>query len=115
MGYNCPFFTWCNKRFTSMPIYKCLDRCFANAEWCSVFPNTLVYNLPIRHSDHAPILTISKPTIVKTKRAFKFENWWLFEYDYHETAKHNWASTNDKPYHVRTYLLAGSLKKMEHK
>lgn len=111
MGYHGPAFTWCNKRFTSLPVYERLDRCFANAEWCIVFPNTAVYNLPIMYSDHPPILTITKPTTMKTKRSFKFENWWLLEEDYHDTAKNNWTNTNDKPFHVRTALLAGSLKR----
>lgn len=111
MGFNGPAFMWCNKRFTSIPTYERLDRCFANVEWCKVFPNTAVYNLPIMYSDHAPILTISKPVTVKTKRPFKFENWWLLEEDYHDMAKNNWITSNNKPFHVRAALLAGSLKK----
>lgn len=111
MGYHGPAFTWCNKHFTSIPVYERLDRCFANAEWCNAFPNTTVYNLPIMYSDHAPILSITKPNSMKSKRSFKFENWWLLEEDFNEAARNNWIRTNEKPFHVRTNLLAGSLKK----
>lgn len=111
MGYNGPAYTWCNKRFTSVPTYERLDRCLANAEWCNAYPNTTVYNLPIILSDHAPILTITQPSTIKTKKSFKFENWWLLEDDFHETAQQAWAVSSNKPFHVRTSNLAGSLKK----
>jgi endonuclease/exonuclease/phosphatase family metal-dependent hydrolase len=56
LGYSGPAYTWTNKRFASNPIFERLDRCLANAEWCTLFPNTNVFNLPIILSDHAPIL-----------------------------------------------------------
>lgn len=58
----------------SMPTYERLDRCFANVEWCNEFPNIVVYNLPTMYSDHAPILTVSNPMTVKSKRTFKLEH-----------------------------------------
>lgn len=89
-----------------MPTHERLDRCFVNAEWCNGFPNTDVYNLPIMYSDHATILAISTPS-----KNEKNQNWWLFEDDYHDAARNNWITTNDKPHHVRTALLVGTLKK----
>ena len=91
-------------------VYERLDRCFANVEWCKEFPHNTVYNVPIFYSDHAPILTVSKPNTIKTRSPFKFENWWLLEEDYHDIAKHNWTNTNNEPFHIRTSILAGSLK-----
>jgi hypothetical protein len=42
LGYSGPAYTWTNKRFASNPIFERLDRCLANAEWCTLFPNTNV-------------------------------------------------------------------------
>lgn len=36
------------------------------------------------YSDHAPILSITQPVTVKTKKYSKFENWWLLEEDFHD-------------------------------
>ncbi|PNT76038.1 hypothetical protein BRADI_1g43245v3 [Brachypodium distachyon] len=79
LGYNGPAYTWTNKRFTSHPIYRRLDHCLANSEWCASFPNTNVYNLPIILSDHAPILATTGSIFKRPKLSFKFENWWLME------------------------------------
>lgn len=61
-GYSGPAYTWTNKRFSSNPVFERLDRCLVNAEWCGLFPNTNVFNLPIILSDHAPIL-VSTPKL----------------------------------------------------
>lgn len=63
------------------------------------------------YSDHAPILTITQPTTIKTKKPFKFENWWLFENDFQDTAQVAWSNSSSKPFHCRTSNLAGTLKK----
>jgi exonuclease III len=56
LGFSGPAYTWTNKHFSSAPVFERLDRGLANAEWCSLFPNTNVFNLPIMFGDHAPIL-----------------------------------------------------------
>ena len=58
LGYNGPAYTWCNKRYSSKPLYERLDRFLANAEWSSLFPNANIYNLPILQGDHAPVLAV---------------------------------------------------------
>ena len=77
LGYNGPAYTWTNKRFNTNPTYERLDRCLGNANWCSAFPTTTVYHLPMMKSDHAPILAVLNSTRTKTNKPFKFENWWL--------------------------------------
>jgi hypothetical protein len=111
LGYSGPAYTWCNKRFSSTPIFERLDRCLVNSEWCAIFPNTNVYNLPIMFSDHAPILLSTESHFRKPRQNFKFENWWTMEADYHAIAKTSWDSSSHKPFHVRTTYLAGSLRK----
>lgn len=108
MGYNGPAFTWCNKRFTSMPTDEHLDRCFANAEWCNEFPNTVV----LQPSNYVQWSCTNFNDIhTDDNKNQKNLNCWLFEDDYHDAARNNWITINDKPYHVRTILLAGTLKK----
>lgn len=63
------------------------------------------------YSYHAPILIISQPVIAKTKRSFKFENWWLAENDFQVTAQAACSNTSDKPFHRCTSKVASSLKR----
>lgn len=58
LGYCGPAYTWTNKCFSTNPTFQRLDRCLANAEWCTAFPMTTVYHLPMLYSDHAPILAV---------------------------------------------------------
>jgi hypothetical protein len=98
LGFSGPAYTWTNMRFSSRPIFERLDRCLANAEWCAVYPNTNVFNLPIIHSlsDHAPILISTESQFRRRKLHFKFENWWPFEEDFQGIAKNAWASSVNK-------------------
>jgi hypothetical protein len=111
LGFSGPAYTWTNKRFSSTPVFERLDRCLANAEWCDVFPNTNVFNLPIILGDHAPILVSTESQYRKPRLNFKFENWWTMEEDFQNVAKSAWYSSADKPFHSRTTNLAGTLKK----
>ncbi|GJN09889.1 hypothetical protein PR202_ga27938 [Eleusine coracana subsp. coracana] len=58
LGYNGPAYTWTNKRFATNPTFQRLDRCLANAAWCTAFSRTAVFHMPMLYSDHAPILAI---------------------------------------------------------
>jgi hypothetical protein len=87
LGYDGPTYTWSNKRFTSTPTYERLDRCLANAEWCRAFHTTTVLHLPMMYSDHAPILLLPTSQRQRPKKPFRFENWWLMEEDFQQTAQ----------------------------
>lgn len=56
LGYNGPAYTWCNKHFNTNPTYERFDRCLGNAEWCTAYPSTTIYHLPMMKSDHALFL-----------------------------------------------------------
>ena len=86
LGYNGPAYTWSNKRYNTNPTFERLDRFFGNAEWCAEFPSTKVFHLAMMHSDHAPILAVLNSSYQKPKKPFRFENWWLFENDFHQVA-----------------------------
>jgi hypothetical protein len=110
LGYSGPAYTWTNKRFTSAPTFQRLDRCFANAEWCMIYPRTSVFHLPMLNSDHAPILTLLDSHKRSTTKPFRFENWWLLEDDYNSIAKNSWAKSANRPFHHKTRFLATDLK-----
>jgi hypothetical protein len=59
---------------------------FGNAKWCVEFLSTKDFHLPMMHSDHAPILAVLNSLYQKPKKPFRFENWWLFENDFHQVA-----------------------------
>ena len=82
LGFSGQAYTWTNKRYSSSPIYERLDRGLVNPEWCALYPNTNVFNLPILMSDHAPILISTEGNYKKPSQGFKFENWWLMEQDF---------------------------------
>ncbi|XBJ22195.1 hypothetical protein VPH35_000625 [Triticum aestivum] len=110
IGFSGPAYTWRSKQHTSKPIYRRLDRCLVNSEWCMHYPNTKVLNLPIILSDHAPILVSTEGTFVKPKQTFKFENWWLLEKDFASFAKSAWNNCSVHSLAAKTSYLAGSLK-----
>jgi hypothetical protein len=60
-----------------------------NAECCDAFPISNVYNMLVIDtlSDHAAILVSTDGPVRKIARAFKFENWWLKEDDFHNCVK----------------------------
>jgi hypothetical protein len=70
LGYNRPGYTWTNKRFNTNPTYQRLDHFSANAEWCTKFPTTTVYHLPMMSSDHAPILAVLNSNRARIKNLF---------------------------------------------
>ena len=112
LGFSGPAFTWTNRRFSSKPLFQRLDRCLANTEWCSVYPNSNVFNMPLIYcfSDHAPILCSTDGAARKVKNFFKFENWWLKEPDFPAYAKSCWENTANSAFHNRTNKLARDLK-----
>jgi dipeptidase len=83
-----------------------------NAEWCTAFPISNVYNMPIIHnlSDHAAILLSTEGSFRRIKQSFKFENWWLKEQDFQSCARADWHLTRNKTFVARTNHLAGTLK-----
>jgi len=111
LGYNGPAYTWTNKRFNSSPNFQRLDRSLMNIAWCTKYPQTAVYHLPMVQGDHAPILTMMHSTRPKTNPLFRFENWWLLEQDFNEVAKQSWEKSSRRPFHLKTKYLAYDLKK----
>lgn len=111
LGYNRPTYTWKNKRFNMVPTYERLDRFLANSKWCDVFPNTMVYNLPVMKSDHAPVLAILDAMPCKRNKPFRFENWWLLKDDYDRIAHQSWNKSSQRPFHLKAFFLGKDLQR----
>jgi len=106
-----PAYTWTNKRFNTTPTFQRLDHSLANVEWCTAYPRTTVYHLPMLRGDHAPILTILDSNHPRTNVVFRFENWWLMEQDYVDVAKTSWLKSSNRTFHQKTKYLAADVKK----
>jgi hypothetical protein len=111
LGYIGPAYTWTNKRFSTTPTFQCLDRSLVNIEWCTKYPRTAVYHLPMLRGDHAPILTMMHSNRPKTNKLFHFENWWIMEQDFTNVAKQSWDKSSSRPFHQKTKYLSYDLKK----
>lgn len=61
LHFQGPCFTWYRLRNNQVDLKERLDHCLGNAAWCSAFPHSQVFNLPIVGSDHRPILFDSTP------------------------------------------------------
>lgn len=56
LGYKGSPYTWKRGNTVSTLFRERLDRFVANLPWCSIFPETIVFNMAIHNSDHARIL-----------------------------------------------------------
>ncbi|XP_074283346.1 uncharacterized protein LOC141607895 [Silene latifolia] len=72
-----PRFTWMNDQLHSATIFERLDRAYANQDWCQLFPNASITNLPIFVSDHAPIILSMSPETSSRRRPYRIDNWCL--------------------------------------
>ena len=75
--FSGPRFTWTNNRDEAQLIMERLDRGYASTAWLQLFPQTMIRNLPIIHSDHGPILLQATPTSTSARRPYQLENWCL--------------------------------------
>ncbi|KAL2938555.1 Flagellar hook-associated protein 1 [Bienertia sinuspersici] len=79
LGFKGGMFTWQRGNNPNTFIRERLDRFLGDNEWCFLFPNYEVTNLPIYKSDHAPIVLNTEACKEKNKQGklFKFEALWL--------------------------------------
>lgn len=70
-------YTWCNNRIGEGCIYERLDRGYATDEWCQIFPEASILNLPILVSDHSPIILDIINARKKKSRVRKIDSWCL--------------------------------------
>lgn len=78
-------FTWSNNRDGEALVKKRLDRALCSIEWRVIYPNAEAFALPAIGSDHSPILLSLDPEVVKRRKVFKFEAFWLEDEQYRES------------------------------
>ena len=87
-------YMWERGRGTSNWVQERLDRVFVTETWLCIFPLRKLTNLVAGVSDHSPILlntmVADQP---QRKRRFRFENAWLMEDEFQQTAKNNWDTS----------------------
>jgi hypothetical protein len=63
------------------------------------------------YSDHAPILLIPTSQRQRQRKPFRFENWWLMEDDFQQTAQQSWLHSANRSISHKIRFLAADLKK----
>jgi hypothetical protein len=69
-----------------------LDRIFIFTEWEAAFPLVRVLGLAKSLSDHVTLLVDSGKNVVRAKKKFRFEKWWLEREDFKEIVRKAWSS-----------------------
>uniref|UniRef100_A0A2N9G1X1 DUF4283 domain-containing protein n=1 Tax=Fagus sylvatica TaxID=28930 RepID=A0A2N9G1X1_FAGSY len=94
LGYHGAAFTWSNRRNSGDLVRVRLDRCVANASWCSLFPNALVHHVVVAASDHMGLLVSMDPVQVpnngRRKKLFQFEHMWVREVGCEDAIQEGW-------------------------
>jgi hypothetical protein len=63
------------------------------------------------YSDHAPILLLPTSQRHRPRKPFRFENWWLMEEDFQQTAQQSWHNSASRSLSHKIRFLAADLKK----
>jgi hypothetical protein len=98
-------FTWSNKQRS--PLLEQLDWFFTSANWISEYPNSMVFPLANKGSDHAPCVVRIDTSIPKAK-LFQFENYWVRMPGFIECVTKSWERGSKKNY--SSAIIADKLK-----
>lgn len=88
-------FTWTNKELGGL-IQCRLDRCWANPNWKSSFPEANVTHLAKFNFDYCPLLLNLSPSLTNTsKRPFRLQLMWLSHNELLAIVRESWAGKED--------------------
>ncbi|OMO73242.1 reverse transcriptase [Corchorus capsularis] len=91
LGFVGPQFTWTSVRNCGIYIMERLDRVWANTEWRTKFPETVVHHLPRFYSDHNPLLLDLSPRAAPiSDKPFRFQTCWLSHPDFKSLVESIW-------------------------
>lgn len=82
--------TWANNREEEGFVEEKLDRFFASPDWLLEFPTAQVLNVEKQSSDHSLLILDFKPTVVKPKKRFYFDNRNLDKVEVLDTIRQAW-------------------------
>lgn len=86
-------FTWSNKQ--PAPLLERLDWFFTSSSWTTAYPEISVSTLIMQTSDHWPC-NISISTSIPRSKIFRFENYWLQQASFLQTAQQGWDKINSQ-------------------
>jgi hypothetical protein len=94
IGCSGNIFTWRRIENKQVKIHERLDRCLANVDWCTLFPNTKTEHGLFEASDHKPIFL---DLAVKTpgRKPFRYEANWKSCPDFDNTVITAWSSVQE--------------------
>lgn len=102
-------FTWCNNRAEGCVREK-LDRILMNTQWMSLFPHAFGEALPAIGSDHSPIILHCDVKLIRSRRAFVYEDFWDEHPECAKTVENEWMSSNSPPQNGN---IEGKLEKVK--
>ncbi|XP_071723124.1 uncharacterized protein [Rutidosis leptorrhynchoides] len=82
--------TWSNNRVGENLVRERLDRVLCNVEWRVEFPNAEAVALPALGSDHSPLILTLYLNILRRKKEFRFEAYWLEDPECRDIVKGAW-------------------------
>ncbi|KAL7246796.1 hypothetical protein ACSBR2_001828 [Camellia fascicularis] len=82
LSYKGCQFTWSNKRGDGEFITSKIDRVLVNEKWLTVNPNSFAHFLPSGVSDHSPTVVSFCPVVAKSRKPFKFFDFWADHNDF---------------------------------
>ena len=92
MGYKGIPFTWKKLYRDRHSIWERLDRSRVTSDWLTQFGGSSVDHLTCSTSDHSPLLILSEILVTTIpNKPFQFEEMWLVEKGYLDTAKSEWG------------------------
>ena len=85
LEFKGPRFTWFRRDSRFGILQQRLNRSVANDRWRCAFPEAYVIHLPRTHSDHCPLVMLTKGVArIRRFRPFRWEAMWFEEIDYRE-------------------------------
>ncbi|XP_026410361.1 uncharacterized protein LOC113305555 [Papaver somniferum] len=106
MGFTGYPYTWCNQITDNTRVEERLDRAFCNDEWIAFFPQSNLYQLVARGSDHNPIILKTSPNWKDGAYPFKYFGGWMEHPDCKRIIMEAW---NSNQFGSASYSLAKNM------
>ncbi|XP_073116168.1 uncharacterized protein [Elaeis guineensis] len=101
LGFQGPSYTWCNNQMGVAHVWERLDWAFASSGWLDSYPESIIFHLLRFASDYCPLLLIVKSHRLSGPRPFRFEKFWLSNFDVHKIVKKARVYSSDQSPYIR--------------
>ncbi|XVF46863.1 hypothetical protein PTKIN_Ptkin03bG0062400 [Pterospermum kingtungense] len=86
------YYTWSNKKEEIEAVWERLDRGFANPLWLTNHDKAVLYNFPVKDSDHGALLISTEEMPPFIRRIYRFEAMWLTDKDCEKVVEASWKN-----------------------